>query len=118
MDPLKASLALQRLILRHYPALLQYRAEGAVLIRMDESGNVVDFPTTSPDAGGNNPKDPKPGDGYYAHIQLTGIVVGAAVGGERMARPVRKRLVRGDLTGLRQRIRVWMAPCLARRIWR
>jgi hypothetical protein len=83
MDPLKASLALQRLILRHYPALLQYRAEGAVLIRMDESGNVVDFPTTSPDAGGNNPKDPKPGDGYYAHIQLTGIVVGAAVGGEK-----------------------------------
>jgi transposase len=37
---------------------------------------------------------------------------------KRMARPVRKGLVRGDLTGLRQRIRVWMAPCLARRIWR
>lgn len=83
MDPLKASIALQTLILRHYPALLQYRAEGAVLIRMDEHGNVIDFPTTSPAEGGNAPRDPKPGQGYYAHIQLTGIVVGAAVGGEK-----------------------------------
>ena len=83
MDPLKASIALQKLILRHYGALLQYRAEGAVLIRMDEHGNIVDFPTTAPAEGGNNPPDPVPGQGYYAHIQLTGIVVGAAVGGEK-----------------------------------
>jgi hypothetical protein len=83
MDPLKASVALQRLILRHYPTLLQYRAEGAVLIRMDEQGNVIDFPSTAPGRGGNDPPDPKPGNGYYAHIQLTGIVVGAAVGGEK-----------------------------------
>src|SRR5215470_11878644 len=83
MDPLKVSIALQRLIFRHYPTLLQYKADGAVLIRMDEQGNVVDFPETSAAEGGNNPPDPKPGQGYYAHIQLTGIVVGAAVGGEK-----------------------------------
>jgi len=83
MDPLKASIALQRLILRHYPTLLQYRSEGAVLIRMDEQGNIIDFPATSPAQGGNDPPDPRPGNGYYAHIQLTGIVVGAAVGGEK-----------------------------------
>jgi len=83
MDPLKASIGLQRLIFRHYPTLLQYKADGAVLIRMDEQGNVVDFPETSPSDGGNSPAEPKPGQGYYAHIQLTGIVVGAAVGGEK-----------------------------------
>src|SRR5215831_14449798 len=83
MDPLKASIGLQKLIFRHYPTLLEYKADGAVLIRMDEHGNVVDFAETSPTDGGNSPPEPKPGQGYYAHIQLTGIVVGAAVGGEK-----------------------------------
>jgi hypothetical protein len=38
------------------------------------------------------------------------------VGSQRMVRPVCKEFVRSALSSLRQRIRVWMTPCLARGI--
>jgi len=79
MDPLKASIGLQRLVLRHYPSFLNWRSEGAVLIRLDENGSVIGTETQA----GVESAPPTPGVGYYAHIQLTGIAVGAAVGGEK-----------------------------------
>jgi hypothetical protein len=79
MDPLKASIGLQRLVLRHYPSFLNWRSEGAVLIRLDQVGNVIGTDTQT----GIDTMHPTPGTGYYAHIQLAGIAVGAAVGGEK-----------------------------------
>jgi hypothetical protein len=79
MDPLAASIGLHRLVQRHYPAFLNWRTEGAVLIRLDQGGNIIGTETLA----GVRAGVPRPGSGYYAHIQLTGIAVGAAVGGER-----------------------------------
>jgi len=79
MDPLKASIGLQRLVLRHYPTFLNWHSDGAVLIRLDQVGNVIGTETQT----GIEAVHPTPGVGYYAHILLTGIAVGAAVGGEK-----------------------------------
>ena len=79
MDPLTASIGLQRLVLRHYPTFLNWRSENAVLVRVDRTGTVIGTETQT----GVDTAPPRPGSGYYAHIQLTGIAVGPAVGGEK-----------------------------------